>query len=53
MNRFIFDEYYQDPALRRQLFNMARDERSRAVRAGFAWLAKQLHLSPSQRRSAS
>jgi hypothetical protein len=42
MNRFIIDEYYRDPGLRLRLSAMARRERNRAIRAGFAWLRRRL-----------
>jgi hypothetical protein len=38
MNRYVIEEFYQDPALRQRLFGEARRERNRALRAGFAWL---------------
>jgi hypothetical protein len=44
MNRFSIDEYYQNPALRERLIDEARRERSRAIRAGLAWLLR--HLAP-------
>ena len=44
MNRYLIDEFYRDPALRRRLFEEAHRERSRTIRAGFAWLRK--HLAP-------
>ena len=39
MNRYMMEEFHNDPALRRRLFGEARRERNRAVREGFAWLA--------------
>lgn len=42
MNRYVMEEFYSDPALRRRLFEEAHRERSRAIRAGWAWLRKQL-----------
>lgn len=42
MNRFIVDEFHNDPALRRRLFAAAHRERSRAIRAGLAWLRRHL-----------
>ena len=42
MNRYVMEEFYSDPVLRRRLFGEARLERGRAIRAGFAWLRKQL-----------
>ena len=44
MNRYVMEEFYQDPALRRRLFDEARRERARALLAGLAWLRK--HLLP-------
>ena len=44
MNRYVMEEFYQDPALRRRLFSEARRERSKAVQAGLAWLRQ--HLVP-------
>ena len=48
MNRYVMEEFYNDPGLRRRLFEKAQRERSRAVRGGFAWLQKKLkaHLLP-------
>jgi hypothetical protein len=56
MNRYILEEFHSDPALRRRLFGEARHERTRAVRAGLAWLLRQakarlrplFHLRPSR-----
>ena len=42
MNRFMLEEFHSDPALRRRLFGEARRERTRTLRAGFAWLRKFL-----------
>lgn len=42
MNRYVMEEFYSDPSLRRRLFEQARQERSKAMRAGFAWLRRQL-----------
>ena len=42
MNRYVMEEFYQDPALRRRLFGEARRERARAIREGLDWLRKQL-----------
>jgi hypothetical protein len=42
MNRYVMEEFYNDPALRRRLFGEARLERTRSVKAGFAWLRAQL-----------
>jgi len=38
MNHYMLEEFHNDPALRRRLFGEAHRERSRAVRAGLAWL---------------
>jgi hypothetical protein len=50
MNRYILEEFHNDPALRRRLFSNARRERNRSLRAGLkslrGWLAA--HLSPRQ-----
>ena len=48
MNRYVMEEFYNDPGLRRRLFEKAHRERASAVRAGFAWLKKQAkaHLVP-------
>jgi hypothetical protein len=50
MNRYVMEEFYQDPQLRRRLFSEARRERNRAVRAGLAWLVR--HLKPNLHFSA-
>ena len=42
MNRYLMEEFYADPALRRRLFEAAHRERTRAIRAGWAWLRRQL-----------
>ena len=42
MNRFIKEEFYNDPALRRRLFGEAHRERNRAVGEGIAWLLGQI-----------
>ena len=48
MNRYILEEFHNDPALLHRLFGEARREarreRARAVRAGLAWLRKRLTL---------
>jgi hypothetical protein len=36
MNRYMLEEFHNDPALRRRLFGEARRERTRAVREGLA-----------------
>ena len=47
MNRYVMEEFYNDPALRRRLFGEAHRERARAVHSGLAWLFKQLkQLAP-------
>jgi hypothetical protein len=59
MNRYMMEEFHNDPALRRRLFGEARRERTRTVRAGLAWLlgglaglrkhlAPRIHLRPSR-----
>ena len=59
MNRFIMEEFYNDPALGRRLYEATRRDRARAIGAGLAWLVdsvvrlfKQVvaHLKP--RRTA-
>jgi hypothetical protein len=35
-------DFHNDPALRRRLFEMAHRERAAAIRAGFAWLRERL-----------
>ncbi len=35
-------DFYNDPALRRRLFEMAHRERAAGIRAGFAWLRERL-----------
>ena len=42
MNRYVIDEFYRDPALRRRLFAEAHRERRRALRAGLPWLGRRL-----------
>ena len=42
MNRYVMEEFYNDPALRRRLFGEARRDRARAVSAGFNGLRAQL-----------
>ncbi len=44
MNRYILEEFHNDPALRRRLFAEARRDRARAVQAGLVWLIR--HLTP-------
>ena len=39
MNRNLMDEFYRDPAFYDRLVAKAHRERSRAMAAGFAWLA--------------
>ena len=38
MNRYVMEEFYDNPALRRRLYREAHHERSRAIGAGIAWL---------------
>jgi len=42
MNCITLEAFYNDPALRSRLFEAARRERSRAVRAGLVWLRERL-----------
>jgi heme oxygenase len=42
MNTTTLEEFQNDPALRRRLYAEAHRERSRAVRAGLAWLGNQI-----------
>ena len=51
MNRFIMEEFYNDPALGRRLYEATRRERTRAVRAGLARLFGHLktRLTPRHR----
>ena len=42
MNRYVMEEFYNDPALRRRLFAAAHKERTRAVLAGLVWLRRRL-----------
>ena len=42
MNRYIMEEFYQDPALRRRLFERAHRERRRMFVAAFRWLRQRL-----------
>jgi len=50
VNRYILEEFHNDPALRRRLFGNARRERNRSVLAGLKslrnWLAA--HLAPQR-----
>ena len=50
MNYAILEEFHNDSDLRRRLFAEAHRERTRAVRAGLAWLGNQLvtRLKPRQ-----
>ncbi len=41
MNRYSIEEFYQDPSLRRRLFEDAHRERALAVKDGLVWLWKQ------------
>ena len=38
MNRFMMEEFHNDPALRSRLFRDARRERTRAIGDGLVWL---------------
>ena len=38
MNRYVLEEFHNDPALRRRLFGEAHRERSRAIGDGLIWL---------------
>jgi len=38
MNRYVLEEFHNDPALVRRLMGEAHLERSRAIGAGFVWL---------------
>jgi hypothetical protein len=42
VNRYILEEFHNDPALVRRLMGQAHLERSRAIGAGFAWLFRQV-----------
>ena len=42
MNYAILEEFHNDSDLRRRMFAEAHRERTRAVRAGLAWLGDQL-----------
>jgi hypothetical protein len=42
MNRYVMEEFYNDPALRRRLFETAHRERARVFRLGLAWLRERL-----------
>ncbi len=44
MNRYILEEFHNDPAVRRRLFEKAHRERNRAIRAGLAWLFAQVKV---------
>lgn len=44
MNRYVIDEFYQDPNLRRRLFLKARNEQVREIKQFFAWLRQKLTL---------
>ena len=52
MNRYVMEEFYSDPALRRRLFETAHRERARVFRLGLAWLRERLiprlHVRPSR-----
>jgi len=51
MNRYVIEEFYQDPALRHRLFGEARRERNRALRAGLAWLLEHAKALVAPRNS--
>ncbi len=38
MNRYVMEEFHNDPALRSRLFGEARRARSRAIGDGLTWL---------------
>jgi len=42
MNRYIMEEFYQDPALVQRFYDQARRERMRALVAAFQWLRDRL-----------
>jgi hypothetical protein len=42
MNRYVMEEFYNDPALRRRLFEKAHLERARVFRLGLSWLRERL-----------
>jgi hypothetical protein len=42
MNRYIMEEFYQNPALVQRLYDQAHLERVRALRAAFQWLRDRL-----------
>ena len=46
------EDFQNDPALRRRLFETAHRERARAIYAGFAWLgnllAPRIHFRPAR-----
>lgn len=42
MNRNVLEEFYSDPAYYRNVVANAHRERSRAIAAGYAWLAAYL-----------
>jgi hypothetical protein len=45
MNRYIIDEFHSDPHLRHRLSALARQEQSRALQAGFAWLKARVRAA--------
>ena len=42
MNRYVMEEFYSDPEAYGRVVANAHRERSRAIAAGFAWLADYL-----------
>jgi len=44
MSPYTLEEFHSNPALQRRLFDMARRERTLAIRAALAWL--RAHLTP-------
>ncbi|MEO8144141.1 MAG: hypothetical protein ABI654_07995 [Betaproteobacteria bacterium] len=48
MNRFIMEEFYNDPALGRRLYEAAHRDRAQAIAAGLAWLFGNLVRLSSQ-----
>jgi len=52
MKPITLEDFQNDPALRRRLFETAHRERSRAIYAGFAWLrdclTPRFHFHPAR-----
>jgi len=42
MNRYVIEEFYRDPKLRRRLFEAAHRERALAIKAGLKAVADKL-----------